>query len=251
MKRIQFIGSREKSDLVLYVGHLLANLGNRVIIVDATSNDEYKYSYLDKNEIDVICDFQNVEIMKDAKTYEVFNTKLQKAKEVEKDFAYILVDANDSTHFEHWPTFDKTIYVSDTNRKTIMKDTEIINEFIDRTMEKSLLRVHIELPYFVDEAYLPYLLEGRVDFVPISETLEWTDEDLLRKQQMQFQKVIPYSKLSKEHKAFAQDIAIQISNSSNTEIKIATKAVNKGLLKRFKTQSLMPNKNSKDMKEVK
>ena len=103
MKRIGFIGGYDKTDLIIYIAKILTVLGNKVLVIDATTSQKARYvvpvinptiKYVTEyEEIDIAVGFPNEE---DIKKY------LGLAKEQEMEYDIILIDTDNSEGFEQY-----------------------------------------------------------------------------------------------------------------------------------------------------
>ena len=95
MKKVNFIGTYDKIDCIMYVAKLLTTIGKKVLVIDTTLDQRAKYiipsitptvSYVTEFEdIDVAVGFKNFENIKDY-------LGLEKGKELEYDYAFIDID---------------------------------------------------------------------------------------------------------------------------------------------------------------
>lgn len=103
MKRIGFIGGYDKTDLIIYIAKILTVLGNKVLVIDATTSQKARYvvpvinptiKYVTEyEEIDIAVGFQNED---DIKKY------LGLSKEQEMEYDIILIDTDNSEGFEQF-----------------------------------------------------------------------------------------------------------------------------------------------------
>ena len=99
MKKIWFIGSYDKIDLIIYIAKILATLGKKVLVVDATINQKARYvvpvinptkKYITEYEqVDIAVGFTNFQ---DIKAY----LGVAEDEEVDYDFAFFDTDNGDA-----------------------------------------------------------------------------------------------------------------------------------------------------------
>lgn len=240
MDLIRFIGSSRKSDLVIYVGHILAQMGHRTLIVDASLMKDYQYSFIRTEENEVLYDLQNVEIISDVRTFDGLKNKLALANEQIENFAYILVDTNDSCTFSNWPSFENTYYVSNDVRLNAMKDIEILNDYMDLTGMFKVNGIHYESAFSIPKGFIEILLNNRIEIIDSCEPIQYDEKHEYLWQFIQHEYEIPYSKLNKQYKNTVRSIVTEVCKVSNVDVDAATGI---GFLGRFKRQNLTPNKN--------
>lgn len=224
MKLIQLLGSRNKDDFAIYLGSTIASMGNRVLIVDATNNNVYLYSYIQHEEKEVLYEFQDVEILISTKSWKELVEKLEKANEKIEDFDCIIVDSNDSsTIYNDWPKFHHVLYVSDNTRFTISQDVEILNDYVDATGITTLQRVHFESAHKIPNDYLNLLINNRLDFSFVYEPLEYDDQEHKLRNYMQHENTIPYNKLQKDYKKLLKSIVTEIYDMGYKDFEASSK----------------------------
>jgi len=224
MKLIQLLGSRNKSDFAIYLGHTIASMGNRVLIVDATNNSVYLYSFIRIEEKEVLYEFQDIEILVSTKSWKELAGKLEKANEKIEDFDCIIVDTNDSSPiYNDWPKFHHVLYVSDNTRFTISQDVEILNDYVDATGITTLQRVHFESAHKIPNDYLNLLINNRLDFNLVYEPLEYDDQEHKLLNYMQHENTIPYNKLQKDYKKLLKSIVTEIYDMGYKDFEASSK----------------------------
>lgn len=223
MKQIQFIGSRDKSDFLIYLAHTIANTDKRVLIVDTSKARNYMFAYGETNSDDAIGTIQNVEFISGIKAKDELFIALHRMKEELTNFDYIFVDISEREIVENWLTIENNYYVSDNVRMHIMKDVDLINEYLDRAQAKTIRRIHFESTYEVAEGYMDFLLDNRATFVTITEAIELDLNHEVFKQYMQHEQEIPYKRLNKQYKSVLKEIATEICEITHEDLKATTK----------------------------
>ncbi|MBQ0139972.1 MAG: hypothetical protein KBT36_11780 [Kurthia sp.] len=239
MNLTRFIGSSIKSDLVIYVGHILAQMGHRTLIVDASLMKDYQYSFIRTEENEVLYDLQNVEIISDVRTFDTLKNQLAIANEQVENYDYILVDTNDSCTFSNWPSFENTYYISNDVRSNTMKDVEILNDYMDITGLFKVNRIHFESAFSIPKGYIELLLNNRIEIIDSFEPIEYDDKYEYLSQFIQHEYEIPYNRLNKQYKNMVRSIVTDICKVGNADVDAAT---GNGIFGIFKRQNLAPNK---------
>ena len=133
MEKVGFIGSYDKTDLMLYLGKILTAVGKKVLIVDNTRMQKAKYivpvinptrSYVTEFEkMDVSVGFSNFE---DIKQY----LGVSEDKELEYDFCFVDVDSIEN--FENFGMNEakKKYFVTAFDLYSLKKGLEILNNFL-------------------------------------------------------------------------------------------------------------------------
>lgn len=238
MKLVQLLGSKSKSDFAIYLGHTIAALGKRVLIVDSTSNNEYQHAFIQLEGNEHLYEFQDVDILINTKSLQELITKLSDANETLENYDCIIVDANDnSTIINDWPKFQHVLYISDNTRFTITQDIAILNDYVDSTGTTVLKRVHFESAYKIPNDYLDVLINNRLEFKLIDDPLEYDDLEHKLRNFMQHEGVIPYSKLPKDYRRLLKSIVTEIYDIGNKDFDASTHRGPFGILfGRFKSK---------------
>lgn len=224
MDLIQLIGSRRKSDFAIYLAHTITALGERVLIVDSTNNNEYLHSYLQVEGNEQLYEFQNIEILINTHSMKELDEKLAKSNEILSNFDCIIVDSNDSsTIFNDWPNFQHVFYISDNTRFNITRDIEILNNYADSTGKEMIQRIHFESAHKIPNDYLDLLINNRLEFKLVEEPLEYDDQEHKLRNYMQHENDIPYSKLPKDYKRILKSIVTEIYDIGNKDFEASTK----------------------------
>ncbi|WP_281217327.1 hypothetical protein [Lysinibacillus capsici] len=211
MKLVQLLGSKNKSDFAIYLGHTIAALGKRVLVVDSTNNNEYLHSYIQLEGNEHLYEFQDVDLLIDTKSLQDLMTKLSNANESLENYDCIIVDANDnSTIVNDWPKFHYVVYVSDNTRFTINQDIDILHDYVDSTGSTVLKRVHFESAHKIPNDYLDLLINNRLEFKLIDNPVEYDDLEHKLRNYMQHEGIIPYNKLPKDYKKLLKSIVTEM-----------------------------------------
>lgn len=131
METIGFIGSYDKTDLIIYIAKVLTAVGKKVLIVDDTTMQKAKYivpvinptkAYITEFEqIDVSVGFHNIE---DIKKY--LGVSIEKGLE----YDFCLVDIDNSESFENFEMMKakRNYFVTSFDLYSLKKGIEILND---------------------------------------------------------------------------------------------------------------------------
>ena len=229
MKLIQFVGARNKSDLVMYIAHVLTNLNKRVLVVDGTRNELYKNGFINTEKSQFLFDFQGIDILAGSNNWLDIEECLQRSGETTIAYDAILVDHDYvETFSQEWPTFTDRFYVGDFDRANQLLDSEMINTLIETTENNEFKRITFESNYKMDTSYFESFLAKNVKWRSINYLFQ--PDDLLEglRMQMQHEQVIPYKRLSKQYKELVTEI---VSALYEIHIKDITDAVKPSFFK--------------------
>lgn len=234
MMKIQLVGTRNKVDFALYLGHTIAAQGKRVLVIDATSNAFYRHSVTQLEEGEALFEIQGVEILCTAKDWPSVEDCLNAESESLNNYDCIITDMDSiEVLINNWPKFDHTLYISDDDRFNINCDIELLHRFLDENDGKSLRRVHFESPFKVPAGYIELLMNNRVEFTADSEILDYDDQEGRLRIMMQHNQVIPYSKLTKEYKELLINLVVEWFGLDKRQI---AKAAKPSLFGNYKTK---------------
>ena len=160
MKNICFIGAFDKLDLILYVSKIINDLGNKVLIIDATSSQKSRYivptinptkSYITRyGDIDVAVGFESYEIER--------YIGIAEEQKIKYDYAIVDVDNMDVfNNFNNTNTI-KNYFVTSFELYSIRKGLETIAK-IDKPIKITKVIFSREINE-QDDYYLEYLSLG-------------------------------------------------------------------------------------------
>lgn len=171
MKKVGFIGSFDKTDLILYIAKVLVETGNRVMVVDSTITQKAKYivpaiqptnAYVTEFEgIDVAVGFNNLNDIK------VF---LGIPVHAELPYDIALFDIDSSTTLRNFgiDNTGKNYFVTGFDLYSLKKGLEIINN-----TEESLHLTKVLFSMTASKEEIDYLNYLSMDF-----KVEWDNEEI-------------------------------------------------------------------------
>lgn len=139
MKKIGFIGAFEKTDLITYVGRILTEVGNKVLIIDTTLQQKARYivpaimptkSYVTEYEdMDVAVGFESEEALK------------RYMGDIENEFDYILIDVDEYEKFDSYDlqNAEKLYFVTAFDNYSLKRGIEAIGKMRQKVKMKKIL----------------------------------------------------------------------------------------------------------------
>ena len=93
MKKVSFIGSYDKTDLILYIAKVLVALGKKVIMIDSTINQKAKYIVpVIKPTKAYVTEFEEIEVAVGFSNFEEIKQYLGVPEQTELPFDIALID---------------------------------------------------------------------------------------------------------------------------------------------------------------
>lgn len=164
MKQIVIIGALDKTDMMLYLCKLVS-LNHKVLLVDATGYERYKYAY-PKLELDTeIHQHDQFDIAECVTTMETYQRLI-----AEGTYDYVLIDLEDPEFAAHWSEADLFFMVTSYDNPVMQRNLHLMEAFsssLDATRLIPVTRVICEVAGTLLEDYLDDL------FSPLH--IEWKD----------------------------------------------------------------------------
>lgn len=230
MRKIGFIGSYDKTDMLLNIAKILTTMNNRVLVIDSTINQKAKYvvpainptvSYITSFEdIDVAIGFNNLE---DIKGYVGITGELP--------YDILLVDCDTIDRIEefHLDMADKNYFVTSFDVYSLKKGIEIL----------SALRTPINLTKILFAKEISKEEDDYLNFLALGYKIVWDEEriyfpiengDLSVITENQRVQKIKFKKLSVQYKDSLSFIVQQILNqNSESHIRKVIKIIERGV----------------------
>lgn len=232
MKKVSFIGSYDKTDLILYIAKVLVALGKKVIMIDSTTNQKAKYvvpvikptkAYVTEfEEIEVAVGFSNFE---EIKQY----LGLQEQSELPYDIALIDIDNEDEIEEFHIDNSCMNYFVTGIDLYSLKKGLEILSGLKEILKLTKVMFSRDASPE--EDNYLNYLSLGY--------KVEWSEEIIYFPFEVGDQTVIAenqrvskikYKNLSSQYKESLLYIIEQISEKDEySKLKKVFKQLEKGV----------------------
>ncbi|MEK4487998.1 hypothetical protein MHH81_21040 [Psychrobacillus sp. FSL H8-0484] len=224
MKTIQLAGNRNKSDFTIYLSHILTKLGKNVLIVDATKQSIYRYGYTHLTKSQHLYDFQQIDILCDAKNWLDVEKLLRAEGDSTTQYDLIIVDMDHKGAIEQeWPEFDERYYVGDDERLNQNRDVELLNYLFDITKSNEIKRVIFKSSNKFHESQFDSLMNHRPVWRSMNYTIEPDEFAIGLAIQMQHEQHIPLNRISKQYKKQLEEIISELYKIHVNEVKNAIK----------------------------
>lgn len=135
METIGFIGSYDKTDLIIYIAKVLAVTGKKVLLVDNTMEQKAKYVVPVINPTkSYVTEFEKIDVAVGLGSFEQIAGYLGISKE-ELEYDICLVDVDSAENFEsfHVGTAKKKYFVTSFDLYSLKRGLEIINDLKEPT----------------------------------------------------------------------------------------------------------------------
>lgn len=230
MKKILLLGTKDKSDLAMYLGMILAKNGLSTLLVDTTSKKRYLQAYTRFEYDDELhfYDFFDVDIAA-TKSWNELESVTHKSNEELQKYDFILVDIEEEAIVSHWNDFDYRYYVGNHEKLTLIEDADLITRFLDEhAAEKEFNKIVFSLESDVDEEYLEQMIDGEIKWSLDDFEIPYDEFDLRNKVNMQYNMQPTFKKLSKDYKDTLASIVTAISGYHRKDTKQAMKQLERG-----------------------
>lgn len=161
MKKVAFIGSYDKADMIIYIAKILTNMGKKVLVIDSTVLQKTRYivptmkalkQYITTFEnIDVAIGFENINQIK---AYQ----NLENGKALEYDYALIDIDSYRGYYYYQIKTEDKKYFITSFDLYCLRRGLQVFKK-IEEPIEVTKILFTKEM-LAEEERYLEYLSKG-------------------------------------------------------------------------------------------
>ena len=229
MKKIGFIGTFDKTDLLLYVAKMLQLLGHKVLVVDATLLQKTKYIVPSINPTkSYVTDFENIDFAigfegwDDIEKYLgiKFDTNEKKAEEETKEeetYDYVLLDIDSSKKVEKFgiEKVDKNYFVTSFDMYSLNKGMTIFEELKD-TLKLTKVLFSYESATKEEEEYLNSVsVEYKIEWGESTIYFQIFNEDIKIMQENQRLQKLRFRRLSQNYKDSLAYLIQDIDKSEN------------------------------------
>ena len=131
MRKIGFIGAYDKTDFILYIAKILTEMGQRVILVDATLTQKAKYIVpVIKPSKSYVTEFEGIDIAVGFETFEEIKQYLALPEKIELNYDIALIDLDTQEIVKSFEieTFEKNYFVTSFDMYSIKRGLESIAE---------------------------------------------------------------------------------------------------------------------------
>lgn len=158
MKKVAFIGSFDKADMIIYVAKILTNLGKKVLVVDSTVLQKTRYivptmkalkQYITTFEkIDIAIGFENFNQIKEYKGEQT----------LDYDFALIDIDSYRGYYYYQIKTDDKKYFITSFDVYCLRRGLQVFKKIEEQIEVTKVLFTKEMLPD--EDKYLDFLSKG-------------------------------------------------------------------------------------------
>lgn len=227
MKKIGFIGAFDKSNFIIYTAKLLEMLKNKVLIVDATSNQKMKYIVPSINPTKCyITDFENMDVAVGFDSWEEierylgieFDTNENGEEKILKNesYDYILIDVDEEKKIDLYNIQEnnQNYFVTSFDMYSLRKGVSILRGFDN---EIQLTKVLFSYEAFKeDEEYLSHLsMEYKINWNEYTIYFQILGDDNKVFEENQKIEKIRYRRLSNNYKESLAYVIQDIDKSLN------------------------------------
>lgn len=161
MKKVAFIGSYDKADMIIYIAKALTNMGKKVLVIDSTVMQKTRYivpamkaqkQYITTWEkVDVAIGFENINQIKEYKN-------LENGEKLEYDFILIDIDSYRGYYYYGIKTEDKKYFVTSFDLYSLRRGLQVFKK-IEQPIEATKILFTKEM-LAEEEKYLDFLSKG-------------------------------------------------------------------------------------------
>lgn len=221
MIKVQLLGTRNKTDLSIFLANAVVGQGKRALIVDCTKEQLYKYGYGHTDTDSEIFEIQGVDILTAAvASWDEVLKALSKENSDVTNYEVVIVDFDYLAPLQgDWGNFNRTIYTGDNDRFAINRDVDLLHSFMDMVGEdRPIQHIHFESAYHVPAGYLELLMNNRIEFKDIFYEIEFDERLESIRQSMQHNRIIPQTKISKEYRLMVSEIVASLYGVTTNEV---------------------------------
>lgn len=162
MKKVGFIGSYDKIDLIIYTAKILAKLGKKILVIDATENQKSRYIIPSINPtISYITEFEDIDFAIGFKNIESIYEYLGIEDESQMNYDTIFVDIDDCQKVTQMrlSNMDKNYFVTAFDLYSLKKGIETL-EKLENPFK--LTKIYFTKTFYKEEdEYLNFLALGK------------------------------------------------------------------------------------------
>lgn len=222
MIKVQLLGTRNKTDLAIFLANAVVGQGKRTLIVDCTKDQLYKYGFGPiENSKSQMFEIQGVDVL--TARVSSWEDVVQASRKENSDVTQYDVVILDFDYFAplqgEWGKFDRTIYTGDNDRFAINRDVELLHQYLDMFGEdQPIQHIHFESAYHVPTGYLELLMNNRIEFKDLYYEIEYDDRLESIRQSMQHNRIIPHNKIAKDYRVMVNEIVASLYGVTTTEV---------------------------------
>ena len=160
MKKVAFIGSYDKADMIIYIAKILTNMGSKVLVIDSTVLQKTRYivptmkalkQYITTYEkVDIAIGFENINQIKE----------YQKQTSEEFDYDYVLIDIDSYRGYVYYQIKEEDIkyFITSFDLYSLRRGLQVFKK-----MEESITMTKVFFTKDMDpneEKYFDYISKG-------------------------------------------------------------------------------------------
>lgn len=181
MKKINFIGALDKTDLVIYVGKILTEIGYKILVIDATVNQKAKYLIpsIENESTSYVTNYEGVDIAVGFTNYTDIKRYLKMPDTSALTYDYVLLDIDNPELIDTLEIYDayKNYFVTSSDLFSLKRGLEVIRKisipinvtkvYFSNQMSKAeddylnFLSSDCRIKWQEDKIYFPFLNEDR------------------------------------------------------------------------------------------
>lgn len=157
MKKVAFIGSYDKADMIIYIAKTLVNLGKKVLVVDSTVTQKTRYIVPTMKALkQYITTYEKIDI---AIGFENFNQiKEYKGEALDYDFALIDIDSYRGYYYYQIKPEDKKYFITSFDVYCLRRGLQVFKKIEEPIEVTKVLFTKEMLPE--EDKYLDFLAKG-------------------------------------------------------------------------------------------
>jgi len=221
--KLGFFGS-QKVEILLYLARIYKNLNLKVLVVDASLEQNLKFSVpnsLNLNEIEY----------RDIKYYiERDSINMIKSDDY-SDFDYVLMDFGfNYSLVSELATCNQIFLITDFNKFNVYRIKKFVEKIIENNDELKLVRIFIDyISGSIKKKYIDHLIfSGNEDIIIDKYEFPLLEKEIQNKYSSQYMDIFKINKISKELASFLKDIIFETTQKKEKEIDNAFKLARKG-----------------------
>lgn len=160
MKKVAFIGSYDKADMIIYIAKILTNMGSKVLVIDSTVMQKTRYivptmkalkQYITTFEkVDVAIGFENISQIKEYK----------KQTNEEFDYDYVLIDIDSYRGYVYYQIKpeDKKYFITSFDLYSLRRGLQVFKKLEEQIEVTKVLFTHDMDPK--EEKYFEFISKG-------------------------------------------------------------------------------------------
>ena len=136
METIGFIGSYDKTDLIIYIAKVLTVMGKKVLVIDNTMEQKAKYIVPVINPTkNYVTEFEKIDVSVGFGSFEEIAGYLGVPEDKELEYDICLIDVDSAENFENFNMrkSKKNYFVTSFDLYSLKRGLEIINDFKEPT----------------------------------------------------------------------------------------------------------------------